>query len=263
MASNINSRFRRVVAMTSPSTVMQLPMVVDVKTGKTANVPITDQSTSIPLQNAQGCVIQNSNNMAKNMNGLPFAVAPAENVYGDPGVYRAEQPAINTDIVIWQISLNNTAGAAAEFVIFDGFGLVANKLGLSAIPGTVTVGGTFGTNTAAFFQTITRSKAVRLHQLWLQSATTGGVQNEQFFNTGFIKQSYGSLANNSVVDDLIPLVNQVHQDTYQTSIREIKDYRLLVDAQTALHILLPASTQVNIALYISAIEQTYDMNKIA
>lgn len=259
--TNQVGRFRRVVQPTGQGTVKQLPLMVDTMTGQQIYKPITDASERIPVQNAQGCVVKNANNMASNTN-MPFAVLQAENVYGTPTVARAETPAINTDLVIWQISLNNTAGAAAEFTIFDGFGLVAAKLGLSAIPGTVTVGGTFGTSTAAFLKTITQSKAVRLHQLWMQSSTTAGVLNEAFFNTGFIRQSYGSIANNSAVDDLIPTVNQVHQDTFQTSIREWKNFRVLVDACTAFHISLPASTAVNIAFYIDASEMTYDMNKI-
>lgn len=261
MATNQNARFRRIVQTTSPGFVKQLPYMKDTVTGQEIFKPITDASQMIPVQNAPGCVLKNGNSMASN-NGLPYAVMQAENVYGQPALARAETPAINTDLVIWQVSLNNTAGAAAEFTIFDGFGLVAAKLGLSAIPGTVTVGGTFGTNTVAYLKTITQSKAVRLHQLWMQSSTTAGVLNEQFFNTGFIRQSYGSIANNSAVDDLIPTVNQVHQDTYQTSIREWKNFRILIDACTAFHILLPASTAVNIAFYIDASEMTYDMNKI-
>lgn len=262
MASTQNARFRRIVQPTGQGYVKQLPYVKDTVTGQEIYKPLTDTSEMIPVQNARGCVVKNQNQNFMASNNMPYAVMQAENVYGTPTVARAETPAINTDLVIWQISLNNTAGAAAEFTIFDGFGLVAAKLGLSAIPGTVTVGGTFGANTAAYLKTITQSKAVRLHQLWMQSSTTAGVLNEQFFNTGFIRQSYGSIANNSAVDDLIPTVNQVHQDTYQTSIREWKNFRVLVDACTAFHILLPASTAVNIAFYIDASEMTYDMNKV-
>lgn len=251
---------KRLVEYTSANTVRQLPYVVN-NEGKQFDYPITDASQSIPIEKAMGCVATNNFNKAMATN-LPTGVLISENVYGAPQTARAETPAINTNIIIWQISLNNTAGAAAEFMIFDGFGLCAAKLGLSAIPGTVTVGGTFGTSTAANFKTITQSKSVRLHQLWMQSSTTAGVLNEAFFNTGFIRQSYASIANNSIVDDLIPTVNQVHQDTYQTSIREWKDFRVLIDACTGFHISLPASTAVNIALYISAVEQTYDMNKV-
>jgi len=164
--------------------------------------------------------------------------------------------------VVWQIGLNNTAGMPANFTIFDGDGLISTYLKLGAIPGTVTVSGTFGANTAAFFTQITKGKAVRLKEIWLQSATTAGISNEAFFNNGYIRQSYASVANNTLVNNLIPLVSQVHPNTFQTSIREIKDFRALIDDLSGFEIFLPASTQITIVFYVASIESTYDMNKV-
>lgn len=164
--------------------------------------------------------------------------------------------------VIWQITLNNTNGLPANFVIFDGLGLVADQLKVASVVPGVTVSGTFGSSTLSQLQTITKDKAVRLKEIWLQSATTGGVLNEAFFNSGYIKQCYASIAANTVVNDLIPVVNQVHQNTYQTSIREMKGFKILIDNLTGFELLLPALTQITIAFYIVSSEGTYNMNKI-
>ena len=164
--------------------------------------------------------------------------------------------------IIWQISLNNTDAMPANFTIFDGDSLVSTYLKLGAIPGTVQINGTFGVNTASFFKTITDSKTVRLREIWLQSFTTGGTANEAFFRNGYIRQSYASVANNTLINELIPLVTQVHPYTFQTSIREIKSFRALIDNCSGFEIFLPALTALTIVFYVDAIESTYDMNKI-
>lgn len=163
---------------------------------------------------------------------------------------------------IWQISLNNTNIGTADFVIFDGSGLNAANLKLSAMPLGVNVSGTFGNDTLTFLSQITNYKAVRLKEIWLQSFDTFGNSNQYFFTNGNIIQVYASIANNASQTEIVPLVNQVHQNTFQTSIREIKGFRVLMDSFGGFQVILPGLTIITIVFYIDSVESTYDMNKI-
>lgn len=163
---------------------------------------------------------------------------------------------------IWQISLNNTNVGTADFVIFDGNGLNAANLKLSSMPLGVNVSGTFGSDTLTFLSQITNYKAVRLKEIWLQSFDTFGNNNQYFFTNGNIIQVYASIANNASQTEIVPLVNQVHQSTFQTSIREINGFRVLMDSFSGFQIILPGLTMLTIVFYIDSIESTYDMNKI-
>lgn len=190
---------------------------------------------------------------------LPFAVQPTEDAAGNAGVMRVEQPNAQALRKIWNFTIKNTDTDPVEMVMFDNLGLVAKKLKLGALPVTTTVTGVFGTDTAAVLASITGPMPARLRRLWIKSATSLGVANTEFFDNGFVNMAYADIANQTLFDNTVPLLDTVTPQDYQQSIRIAEDLRVLITPNAALHISIPGETQVTFALTIQSVVDAYNM----
>ena len=245
---------------------VQLPYAVD-EQGNVMFAKITD-AREIPVRKAvaDGGVLITENNEIQmaNLNGnglLPFATLPAETATGGRKVVREETASYVPNIKQFQLSLSNTDTNPVEMVVFDGMGLVANKLKLGSLPGTVTVGGTWGTSTLAFLKSIGQSMPTDLHQVWMQNLTLAGAKSTAFFDTGYIREAYADIAGNSLFDEPLPAQTLLTDESYQENIRIFRGFRYQVNPLAAVHLYIPAETTINITFNVSAIGTSYGMVK--
>lgn len=258
----------------NPNLVYQTKTMKCDQTGNTFQKEITVPN-AIPLKRAlaDGVFVepyslenfQKLNNM-NNMNGnngdyLPFAVLPSETDKGNRTMVREETGQNIPNVLQYRITLDNTTANPVEMVIFDGAGLVFEKLKLSAPPVGLVVGGTFGTNTLAQLKTNAGLIPADLHRIWIQNTTSAGAVSTVFFDSGFLSESRANLAGQSLFDSEIPLQTMLRPGDYQTNIRVSDGFRMLIDPLAALHLEIPAGQKVSISLDISAAALSYGMVK--
>lgn len=246
--------------------VRQLPYVVSDQ-GEAKPAPITN-SQPIPESTAagRGCPIYEPNNFSmQNKNGnYPLGVQNVETANGRAALARFETPGENSQRLQWTITISNGEATDEEFLIGDGTGLLATKLGIVAPKAGVTISGTYGAATYTTFKAITANQAVDLHGLHLVGATTAGVASDVVFNQGFLRMAEANIANNAAQDTEIPFRDLVGPDSFQTNIRVDDDWRMLMNPLSALHVKIPAGEALTVTFrVVRAVEKTFGMNLVS
>lgn len=215
-----------------------------------------------PVVSADGKSFVNQNN-STNMNGMPFAVLPTETAQGGRTVAREETFSRKPNILQWNLTLSNGTANAVELVVFDGLTTLFQYFKLSAIPGApFVVGGTWGTNTLATLKNFGQMLAVDLHSIWIQNTKAAdGTESTGFYSDGYLRESYGDLANNAPFDSLLPLQTLLRPDDFIRNIRVFDGFRYQINPLAGLHILLPAGEKINMTLNVSAAALSYGMIK--
>ena len=254
--------------------IYQLPAAIDEK-GNISSMPV---KTSRPISESQikqtGCPVfsqsqinnimqQNQNGVVRSVSDLPFAVAPYEDVLGNPGFDRVERQNVEGQRTVIRISITNNELTDEEILIGDHHGLLAFTLGVGAIKAGVVVGGTWGTSTLAFLKQITGANPYRLAGVQFQSFTAAGIASEVFYNTGFFKLAEADVANRTTKDEELILADLVRPSTFQTNIREDDSHRFLMDGFSGYHLLVPTGQKVQINLTMVSYANSYNMNRVS
>ena len=253
------------------------PVVVDEQTGEAFYKEVvtakpvkksTQINAGLPVvstREAMKIMSNFTNNNTSMNNGINPAIYKGENTQGRLIRFREETGDDAQPTKIITVTLDNTAAAAtAEGVIGDNHGLVANGLSIGALPVAVNVTGTWAANTLAFLKQITGANPYRLHKLNIQSFnSTSGADSDAFFTSGYIRKSRADEANNTTQDVLIPVIDLVTQNSFRTNIRELVDFRFLLDGFAALHFLIPADTKVTFTMHVRSVNMTYGMNLVS
>lgn len=260
---------KRVLYQVDDNYCVQAPYKSNSDLSKIYDQPITS-TAFIPISEAikKGGIVVSQNQLKQNKNlimnngVLPYAVVPVETATGGTGVARIEAPSYLPNTKQLKVGLENTDTDPAEVVLFDGMGFVGQKLKLSSVfPATITVSGTWGTETVANLKTIGLAMPVDLHQIWMQNVTPLGAKTTVFFDDGTVNQSYADIAGNSFYDEPLPTTTLLTDQSYQENIRIFPGFRFLVNGLAALHLIIPASTKINIVLNISAVSLAPNMVK--
>jgi hypothetical protein len=244
----------------------QEPIAQDRNTGQTFPFPVTNPGP-IPLAEVQAanCIVKNGS-MNFNPNGLtlPPAVGIAETPAGQVQPYRSEGPSVQGQREQWTITINNAELTTEEFVIGDASGLLRAKLGVGAPKAGVTFGGTFGANTYDLMRTVSGYTPIDLHGLHIINKTTLGATSTAFFDTGFLRLAQANLANNGPIDNEVPLRDLVFQDSFQTNIRQDRDWRFQMMSLTGVHVSIPTGQSITITFQvISAAGLVSSMQRIS
>lgn len=250
---------------------VQTPYVTDGTTVRTAaitNIKPMPVSTAI---NA-GCVVAtqeqinsipsktNSNSMAVNSN----VIVPVETINGNQKLARTETAGTQGGIPqTVTFTFDNTAATAATLILGDAATLIALGLSVGAVPGTVTISGSYGASSLSYFAALTRSIPVRLHKLWMSNYLTGSsTPSTTFFDSGVLKFCRASLNNSTVEQTIVDLGALLLPSDYQSQIREMADARILIDALEGVFFTIPASQKVTFKMYLRSAAESYDMNLV-
>lgn len=261
-------QYKRAHAEAANGTVYQLPIVVSAD-GEQKPAPITNPKplsrqavarAGFPIINPKQSSMTSNNN-----NGLPYGVQTDENAYGSRGVFRHERPARDAAIrKQWTITISNGEATTEEFLLGDHHGLLAAALSIPSPKAGVTITGTWNSATYANIKQITGSNPVDLHRLHLLGKTTTGASSDAFFSSGSLKQLYADIANNTQQSNIIPLADLVLQDSFNTNIRIDNNFRMLMDAFSAVYLQIPAAEAVTLTFReVSAYQGVYNMEKVS
>lgn len=261
-------QYKRAHAEGQNGIVYQLPIVMS-DDGEQKPAPITNTKplSRQAVARAGFPIIQpnKSNMISNNGNGLPYAVTTDENAYGGRGVFRHERPSRDAAIrKQWTITISNGEATTEEFLLGDHHGLLAAALSIPSPKAGVTITGTWGASTYANIKQITGPNPVDLHRLHLLGKTTAGAPSDAFFSSGSLKQLYADIANNTQQSNIIPLADLVLQDSFNTNIRIDNNFRMLMDAFSAVYLQIPAAEAVTLTFReVSAYQGIYNMEKVS
>lgn len=233
----------------------QEPIAQDRNTGQVFPFPITNAGP-IPIQEveAANCIITTQEprmlNATTNGMSLPKGVGVAETPGGQVIPFRSEGPNVGLQRQQWTITINNAELTTEEFVIGDASGLLRAKLNVGAPKAGVTFGGTFGANTYDVMRTVSGFTPMDLHGLHIINKTTLGAASTAFFDTGFLRLAQANLANNGPIDNEVPLRDLVFQDSFQTNIRQDRDWRFQMMSLTGVHLSIPTGQSVTITFQV-------------
>lgn len=191
---------------------------------------------------------QNQTNITSMNSNLPYGVLQAEGVMGNRENARVEVAGWDETRSTFRIGISNGEATTETFVLGAGYGIAqlstANGgLGVVAPKAGVVISGSFGTATYTQLATLSLG-ALRMHGLHMIGKTTAGAASTAFFDSGNLKflESYPN--GDSVQLKDYNLSDLVTPETYQTNIRQDKDFRAIVDGYNGLFLTIPAGEAV-------------------
>ena len=197
--------------------------------------------------NKQNLSINNNNNTSQMQhNKMNPAVIPVETASGQLVTGRDEtQYSQGGEIITLNVSLDyTTAGGAdpqtVDVLIGDGTGIIANRLGLPALPITMVVGGTFGAATLSLLKNFALSDYIRLHTY------QGEANTATYWSSGIPAQTIESNIQGSLKTVNIDFNLNQDGSQFNEKIRRVGDFRFILATFTAIKQSLQKGDLVNL-----------------
>lgn len=221
-------------------------------------------------------ISQNSINNSMNQNQImrPGGITPgtirlSEDAYGNVRDFRSETADLRGNLKVINITVSNaeSSGGPDTILLGDGNGILAlaatyGGLAPGSLRSGITISGTWGTSTNTILQNLSRANPLDVHELQLQGYDTSGNPDSSFFTGGFIKLARAKFNGDAAEVSEIPLQFLTSPQDYNTYIRQTKDFRFTIDAQSGILLNLPIGKSVQITMKLSAVSETYGMNKV-
>lgn len=213
-----------------------------------ATTPITLPLSSLP----DGAVLeQMPANGYQNGNGLngsfPSHVVNAVDNGGSLQKTNVRVPSIEALAGIsrnWSFKIVNPSGNGTQtIVVGDKSGLVTLYKGYTA-PTGLTITGNFGANTVSKITDITGDIDVLVRGLHTE------VSNADVYASGSVSQIEASLDGKSAVERPINFQKLYHSSDYVATVREVKDYNQILNANNGLVIVLPEDRNITVTMDI-------------
>ena len=195
--------------------------------------------------------------------GANGTIQSAETVSGQADLARLETADYGGSGSERQIFLNIKTGAEAfNNLVGDGMGLLAIGLGnnITTIPNTVTIGGTWGTNTLEVLKNFSALAPLRVHGLHIFNPLVG--TNTPFFTTGTISVLEAAIDNTAPQETPINLRKLVKGNTFDKTVREIENHRFTWAPFMAYKIFVPTDTEVTFTWTVRSVESAYNMKLV-
>jgi len=247
---------RRVLREVGPGQYMQEPELQDMD-GKAVRAPITDRriltQADLPAPVSQFFIHpQQSTNMTTPQNypaGMAPVIGVAETATGSEVAFRNEASVgVGRSSVRRPLRFTITSTAAAATVVYlgDGTGLVRAKdknFG-AGIPAGVTIGGTYGVNTHALFQELTKSATLDLHGLHIAGYDDNNAEDPTVFDEGQVTLQSVSPDFQNLSEVVLPLSDLLGSGDFRSNIREDSSFRFKAGALSAIRIDMPAGSKM-------------------
>lgn len=250
--------------------IVQLPFVVD-ETGNVTPYAVTNTSPiPISVVKKQGAIIVNQNQKSNSMNGqsiiqqmqnkaIAGPVSAVETPYGKLDLSREETNGVGSARRLFTLTITNTELTTESVVIGDGSGFIKELMGIGAPKAGVSFGGTYGAASYQVIQDLTKSMALRFMGIQFQGYDSLGVKSDNFFNSGSFRSAVVDPLKYTIDNPYLSFSDLVQQDSYNTNIREEKNYRFLLSYLTGQVITLPTASRVTINCTVPSAAMAYNM----
>jgi len=205
---------------------------------------------------------QSNTAMANNMQNMPATqnslgaatIKPAETQEGSLIAYRSESFQGNFPFAyrIINLTLTNGGASAVTVPIGDYLGFNADAASLSALPGTLTVSGTFGANTLANIKALSGVAPLSVKGIRFSASVVG------FYSSGFVKTSAAQVDGTTQLTDLQAYTWPQSSDFIAT-IQNRTDLRYMLNPFTAIFVSVPAGQNVTLTLNVASFANVYGM----
>lgn len=148
---------------------------------------------------------------------------------------------------IYNVTLNNTTGAAVKVALGDGMGLVAANQGLPALPAGFIVGGNFGTGAVAQLKNWAQNKPILVKGM---QVTVGQAST---YSTRLMSRQRVDVEDTLIENS--PINFQEGQDGSQLNplLRWYGDFKFMFTKDNALLVVVPAGEFVNITFTVESV----------
>jgi hypothetical protein len=251
-------------------TVKQLPFLVDEQGNVTPFAISNPRVMSKSFMKSKGGVIVNQNSNQNSMQTQSVisqmqnkVIAPpihaVETPYGKLDLARAETNGVGSSRRLFTLTVTNTELTTESVVIGDGSGFIKELMAIGAPKAGVTFSGTYGATSYQVIQDLVKSTALRLQGLQFQGYDSLGVKSDNFFNSGSFRSAVVDPLKYTIDNPYVSFSDLVQQDSFNTNIREEKNYRFLLSFLTGMVITLPTATRVTINCTVSSAYMAYNM----
>lgn len=231
-------------------------------TGNVAQCAPPKMANALPIstvknQNGGNHAIITNSNMQQQDN-MAGTIKAAESQQGDVFAYRSEGLESNFPFAfrIVNLTLTNGGAAAVTVPIGDYLGFNADALALPALPGTLTITGTFGANTLANIKAMSGVTPLSIKGIRFQASVVG------FFSSGFVKTSLAQVDGTTTLTDLQAQTWPQASD-FTPTIQNKMDLRYLLNPLSALLVNVPAGQNVTLTFNVGSYAAVYGMKKSA
>ena len=259
---------RRVHSMGADGLCQQEPKLID-EAGNMYDYPITEaRKMTADFVKQKGGVImapqsppKQQQQMQQQQNAMPFAVGETEKVTGQPELMRVEMPSADGGSNTLTLTIDNGETDAQEILLGDGADL--NKLAFNVAnkAGGVTIGGSFGADTLDAVQKQVAGGALRLHGIHITNTNSGSASTD-FFDSGKMDLCLASPINNTNSRNKYDFQRLVGGDTFNTNIREDKNFRFSLAPRSALLFTVPAGEKIVVTFTLRSATSSYAMNMV-
>lgn len=227
------------------------------QTGQMVSRVMPDNVAPVAKVRAGGYPLMSINASAPGSGDLS-SISPAEDQLGQAGLARREYMSDGGATVrTYRISFDNGSGAEQTAVIGDGNTIVFENLGVAALPGTVTIGGTWGASSLAIWKLVTSNTPVRVDKVRINFDTTSYLTTANLIG-------YKTRPDAIVSTDDFNINSWVSPDQYQSLIIENPDpLRIVWDASFGMSALLPAGRSVTFTFYYTSVADVHNMRRVA
>lgn len=244
--------------------VRETDKVMNLVTGEILDMPVKNtkpiQASRVPAQ----CPIIKPQQISTMQNSNVWGLVPQESTTGQKGVARMETPDLNGVRVQIRVGISNGELTDEIFALGDHHGLVADAFTIPTPKGGVTISGSWGANSYVNLKQITGANPMRFHGLHMICTTTAGAASTSFFDNGFLKAVRAPANGDSPQEITIPISDLVQPDSFQTNIRVVQDFRLLMDGFTALYCKIPTGIAVVFNFtYLRSVSESYAMDLVS
>lgn len=234
------------VAPCQPAQVAAPIRISKIQTANGGNHPIMSQ------QQIANMATMNNNPAPGSLQAA--TIKPAETQQGDVIAYRSEsfQGNFPFQYRIVNLTLTNGGAAAVTVPIGDYLGFNADAAALPALPGTLTITGTFGANTLANLKAMSGVAPLSVKGIRFSASVVG------FYSSGFVKTSAAQIDGTAQLTDLQAYTWPQASD-YNPTIQNRTDLRFMLNPLTAIFVNVPAGQNVTLTFNVASYANVYGM----
>lgn len=246
---------KRVYYQVSETEAEQAPFILG-ENGNFYNYPITNKNRvsmkrvkdgGYPVNTQNQNYLSREGQMIPVMGGAPLV--PGESPAGGRQAFRAEGPGLSgQNVSELSITFDNSAGGAVDetIAIGDGVGLIGDALGLNPPAATLTVTSQNYNDPLLILKDIAVGSSMDLHHLHVVA------DDDSFYSNGFIKPTVANADGTGVREQQIFLAMAVTGDTFNSLIREQRDFRFSIGTYSGVVVKIPAGRKVTLSWKIAA-----------
>lgn len=223
--------------------------------------PVSLQSVAkagLPISQKQSVAMANDNSVSRGTMGLAQEanrITSYQSVRGSIGGTGAQAQNIVINALL-------TPALTSTVFIGDPANIAALQTGAAALPGTTTIGGTFGTATVATLKALIGSNngTLVVSKVTVQATATGGVAAPAALLGNNLMSIVQINADGTTNSSNVSFSSLITPDQFNPSI-QVTDpsFRCVLDSWFSLRFIVPAVTNLSITLTIEAIGGTSDV----